>query len=375
MLMFISGVLVPFYLDWGKISYTKIMILQSFYVIVVLLMEIPTGAIADHLGRKTALVLAGISSSIATLVYSSVPNFYIFFVGEFFWALGFALLSGSDEAILYDSLKEINLEGKSKKIIGRLRSFEMAAIMIAAPIGSLIASKIGLRYAMMFVFFPFFSAFLVALTFKEPRIKSEKEGKEKYIETLKSGIIYFKGHKILKILTFDLVSINALVFFIIWMYQPLLQKLSVPIIYFGFVHALMSGIQIPVMNGFDKLEKIFGSKKRYLFFSALFPGICFILLGINKSIFLAIIIICLTAGFGLSRGVLFQSYMNKYIESHNRATVISTISMLRSLVCAVIYPLVGLTVEWSLNYSFIIIGTLTIICALFSKVEEEHLID
>jgi MFS family permease len=375
MLMFISGVLVPFYLDWGKVSYTQIMILQSFYVIVVLLMEIPTGAIADHFGRKTSLVLAGISSSIGVLVYTSIPNFYIFFAGEFFWALGFALLSGCDEALLYDSLKEINLEAQSKKIIGRLRSFEMAAIMIAAPIGSLIASKIGLRYAMMFVFFPFFSAFLVALTFREPQLKSEKEEKGKYLDTLKSGIIYFKGHKILKILAFDSISISALAFLIIWMYQPLLGKLGVPIIYFGLVHALLSGIQIPVMNGFEKLEKIFGSKKRYLFFSALFPGIYFILLGINNNNFLAIAIICLVSGFGLSRNVLFQSYMNKYIESHNRATVISTISMVRSLVSAVMYPLVGLMVEWSLNYSFIIIGALIIICALISKVEEEHLID
>ncbi len=373
--MFISGVLVPFYLDWGKVSYTQIMILQSFYVIVVLLLEIPTGAIADYFGRKTSLVLAGIASSIGVLVYASIPNFYIFLVGEFFWALGFALISGCDEAILYDSLKEINLETESKTIIGRLRSFEMAGIMISAPIGSLIASKMGLRYAMMFVFFPFFSAFLVALTFREPHIKSEKDEKRKYIDTLKSGIRYFKAHKILKILAFDSVSISALVFFIIWMYQPLLKKIGVPIIYFGLVHAIMSGIQIPVMNGFGKLEKLFGSKKRYLFFSAIFPGICLILLGINNSIFLAIVIICLTGGFGLSRGVLFQSYMNKYIESHNRATVISTISMFKSLVSAVMYPLVGLMVEWSLDYSFIVIGTLIIICALASKVEEEHLID
>ena len=73
--------------------------------------------------------------------------------------------------------------------------------------------------------------------------------------------------------------------------------------------------------------------------------------------------------------VLFQSYMNKYIESHNRATVISTISMLSSLVSAVMYPLVGLMVEWSLDYSFIIIGTLIIVCTMVSKIEEGHLID
>ncbi len=374
-LYFIGGVLVPFYLDWGKVSFTQIMILQSFFVIFVFLLEIPTGAVADHLGRKTSLAFAAISGTIAPLIYASTPNFYAFIIGEFFFALSVALLSGCDVALTYDSLKEMDLEKKSKTIIGRFKSFQIAGLVIAAPIGSLIASKIGLRYSMMFLCFPHFISFFIALTFKEPKIKSETEIKTKYIETLKSGIKYFKEHKILKILAFDLVSISAFVFFIIWMYQPLLDKLGVPIIYFGLVHALLSGIQVPVMNSFDKLEKIFGSKRRFLLFSALLPGICFILLGISTNIPLVIIFISLTAGFGISRGVLFRSYMNKYIESYNRATVNSTVSMIYGFVSAIFYPLVGLMVEWSLNYSFIIIGTLTIICALLSKVEEEHLID
>jgi MFS family permease len=207
------------------------------------------------------------------------------------------------------------------------------------------------------------------------RIKNEKEEKGKYIEILKNGVKYFKEHNILKILAFERISINAFVFFIIWMYQLILQKLGVPIIYFGLVSSLMSGIQIPIMNSFGRLEKIFGSKRRYLLFSAVLPGVCFILLGINTNIPLAVILISLTGGFGLSRLVLFQSYMNKYIESHNRATVISTISMLGSLVSAIMYPLVGLMTDWSLDYSLIIIGSLIIICTIFSRVEERHLID
>jgi MFS family permease len=374
-LHFIGGVLVPFYLDWGKVSYTQIMILQSFFVIFAFLLEIPTGAVADHLGRKTSLALSAITGTIAPIVYASAPNFYIFVLGEFFFALAVAFLSGSDVALTYDSLKEMGLEKEFKKIIGRFKSFQIAGLVIAAPIGSLIASKIGLRYSMMFLCFPHFIALFIAITFKEPKIRSDEEIKPRYIETVKSGIGYFKGHRILKILAFDLVSISAFVFFIIWMYQPLLGKLGVPIIYFGLVHALLSGIQVPVMNSFDKLEKIFGSKSRFLLFSALLPGMCFILLGISTNITLVIILIALTAAFGMSRGILFRNYMNKYIESHNRATVNSTVSMIYGFISAILYPLVGIMVEWSLNYSFIIIGTLTIICALFSKVEEEHLID
>jgi MFS family permease len=160
-LHFIGEVLVPFYLDWGKVTYTQIMILQSIFVIFAFLLEIPTGAIADHLGRKTSLAFSAITGTIAPLVYASTPNFYIFVVGEFFFALAVAFLSGCDVALTYDSLKEMGLEKEFKKVISRFKSFQIAGLVIAAPIGSLIASKIGLRYSMLFLCFPHFISSLL----------------------------------------------------------------------------------------------------------------------------------------------------------------------------------------------------------------------
>jgi len=373
-LHFIGGVLVPFFLDWGKISFTQIMILQSFFVFSIFILEIPTGAIADHFGRKTSLILSAIAATIGPIVYTLHPNFYLFLLAEFIWALGFALASGADEALVYDSLKKTRSEKKSKKIFARFNSFQLLALMIAAPIGSIIASTIGLRYTMMFMAIPIFLSLFIAFSFKEPETKRKIKSKN-YISTLTNGVKYFKKHDILKALAFDKISISALVFFMIWIYQPLLQQLKVPIIYFGFVHAAITGTEIPFMNSFGKLERIFGSKKRYLLWSAIISGMAFILLGINTYVPLTIFFILLIAGFGLSREVLFQNYMNKYIESHNRATVISTVSMINSFVRMLIYPLIGLLVEFSLNYAIIIIGACIIVSALISKVKEEHLID
>ena len=78
-LHFIGGVIVPFFLDWGQISFTQIMILQSFFVFSLFILEIPTGAIADYFGRKTSLMFAAIATTSAALVYSSYPSFYIFY--------------------------------------------------------------------------------------------------------------------------------------------------------------------------------------------------------------------------------------------------------------------------------------------------------
>lgn len=370
---FIAGVLVPFYLEWGKISFTQIMILQSFFVGSIFLLEVPTGAIADRFGRKVSLIIAALLTGIAALIYSSYPHFYIFILGEFLWAAGSAFISGAEEAIVYDSLKKVKEEKKSKAIFGKVSNWGMAALMISAPLGSIIASSFGLRYTMMLIAIPMFMAAIIAFWMKEPQIKRQK--KKSYWSNAISGMKYFKKHKILKILAFDSISIASLTFFIIWTYQVLLKQLNVSIAYFGFVLAGMMVAQMAVMSRFNWLEKIFGSKKRYLLWSALITGMGFVLLGINTYISIAIFLVMLISAFGLTRKTLFQSYFNKYIQSHHRATVLSTISMVSRLVMAALYLIVGLLVDWSLNYALIIIGVAIILLALISRVEEKHLKD
>ena len=90
---------------------------------------------------------------------------------------------------------------------------------------------------------------------------------------------------------------------------------------------------------------------------------------------MAVALLLIVAGFGLSRYVLLQNYMNKYIESDIRATVISTVSMIDRLVRALLYPAVGLLIEWSLTLALIVIGAGVIAFASLSRIEEEHLID
>ncbi|MBW2987639.1 MFS transporter [Candidatus Woesearchaeota archaeon] len=373
-LHFIGGVLVPFYLEWGKISFTQIMLLQSIFAFSIFAFEIPTGAIADYLGRKTSIIFASIALLIGPIIYTLYPSIILFIIAEIIWGASYAMLSGADEALVYDSLKKTKSENKSKKIFGRIGSFEIAALTIAAPIGSIIAGTIGLRYTMLFMTVPFICATVLTFFLKEPKTERKIESK-RLVRDLVDGVKYFRNHKILKSLAFDRIAISVLVFFIVWTYQPLLTQLNVPIIYFGFVGAGFMALEVFIMNNFDKLERFFKSKKGYLLASALIPGIGFILLGLNPYVAIAVILIIIIGGVGLSRPTLFRSYMNKHIESHHRATVLSTSSMIERFSGAVLYPFIGLLVEFSLQYTLIIIGIIVIVFALLSKVKEEHLID
>lgn len=150
--------------------------------------------------------------------------------------------------------------------------------MVSSPVGSVIASTVGLRYAMLAMSIPFFIAFLICLTLEEPPARREGEDRN-YFALIRGGIEYFRHHRILQVLAFDSISIGVLAFFVIWTYQPLLQSLGVSIIYFGFINAAMTGAQILIMNNFERLERLGGSKRRYLAVSSIVPGIGFILFG------------------------------------------------------------------------------------------------
>lgn len=372
---FFSAVLIPFFTLWGGISFAQVMILQAIFTFSVFALEIPTGVIADKFSRKASLILASLVSLTGFLIYTISPNFWIFALGEFTLAFATSLISGADQAMVYDSLREIKKEKTSKKVLGRIESTGLLSLMIAAPIGGLIAQHIGLRAVMLFMAIPTILMFFIALTMKEPEMGRKHALKRNYSKTLKKGMQYFKEHRILKMLAFEYISISTLVFFLIWVYQVKLQELNVEIGLFGFVHAAMVIVQIFILQSFTGLEKLIGGKKRYLLISAVITGLAFILVAFSKTVPVAIAGILVASAFGLTRKPLIQNYLNKFINSGERATVLSTISMIYMFVMSIIYIVLGYFADLNLQYTLAFIGLAIILFSLISKVEESHLRD
>ena len=374
---FISAVLVPFFTQWGRIKFSQILFLNAWFMFWNFLLEIPTGTVADFFGRKVSMVLGCIVGAVGALFYASYPNFVIFLTGEVIFSISFTLLSGADEALLYDTLKELNQSQQSKQAFSRMESFKLAGIVVGAVAGSVIAKTLGLRMPMVLHAVPLTIGALLSLSLKEPRVHEKKPAMSfrSYKKILSEGVKFFWRNKILKILTLDMVIVFAFAWIIIWFYQALLMNAGIDIAYFGIVHALMSLSQILIINNFIRIEKWLGSKKRLLFISAFLTGISFILLGITRYAPLVIGAVLLSGGFGLSRGPLFSSYMNKFIPSDKRATILSTTSMLRTFAIVVANSLSGLLADWSIPYTLLILGTGIIVFSFLSKIKEEHLID
>ncbi|MHA1986902.1 MAG: MFS transporter [Promethearchaeota archaeon] len=368
----ISGVLLPFFMKWGGLTFVEVMFLQSYFTMMVLLFEIPCGAIADYLSRKYSLILGAFITAFAALIYGSIPDILIFVIGETLWAFAGALISGTDQAFLYDTLRKLERENDISTVMARNRSFMLVGIGISAPIGSMIGAFLSLNLVMTFMFFPFLIATMIALTLKEPNHELEKN-MEKYVTVIISGFKELKNRRILRRLAFEMIVAESIVFFLIWTYQLYLEALDFPMIFFGFIGASMTVIQIVFFNIIPKLENVVKNKKRFLLLYTLVPGIGFILLALIYYIPISIPLILAIIGFGFSRRIIFIKSINKQIETQNRATVLSTINMISSLIRMVLYPLIGYLVMWNISITFILLGVIIIFTAVLSKVKNEYI--
>ncbi|MFX1378576.1 MAG: MFS transporter [Promethearchaeota archaeon] len=369
----VRAVYIPFMMDWGGLSFAQIMILQSYFTAMILLLEIPSGAIADFLGRRVGLSLSAVAISAAAFTYSIIPNFFLFMLAETLWAFGSALMSGTNDAFVYFSLKSYGNEKNLSKILGRSRTMNLIALTISAPIGSLIAQFISLPFTMTCLSIIYVNAFIVSLTFKEPKFINDNYKREHYLRIIISGFKELIGNKKLRILALDWIPINVLIFFMFWTYQVYLQAINIPIGWFGFILAVMNIVNAVFSIIIPHLLNSSKNKKIFLILINLINGITYTLLGLTTIIPLGFALILIIVAFGYTRYLIFVDGINLQIASENRATVLSTINMFGSLLRAILYPVVGLLVELSVFYVFLITGILILFFTMLTRSKSEYL--
>ena len=107
-------VIVLFYQENG-LTLQEIFILQAFFSLIIVVFEIPSGYFGDVMSRKYSLLTGSILAFLGYLVYSISYGFWGFLGAEFLLGLGASFISGSDSAMLYDSLVELEKENKKEK--------------------------------------------------------------------------------------------------------------------------------------------------------------------------------------------------------------------------------------------------------------------
>ena len=353
-------VVVLFYQDNGM-GMHDIFILKAIYSVAIVVMEIPSGWMADIWGRKKTLILGAILGSAGFLAYSFSYGFWAFAVAEIILGIGHSFVSGADSAMLFDSLKADNKTKEYTKQEGRITSIGNFAEAFAGILGGFLAA-ISLRTPFYFQFAVAAMAIPAALTLIEPKIHSTEHvhSIKKLVQNIRKTFAVNQNLRI-SILLSAVTGTATLTF--AWLVQPFFKAIDLPVEMFGIFWTALN-LTVGVSSIFAHRVEIFLGKRYTLLIIIMLLATGYFLAGIAIT-FWGVAFLFL---FYLIRGIatpVLKNYINQYTESEVRATMLSVRNFIIRISFAVIGPLLGwITDNISLNYAFFLAGGIYLISAL-----------
>jgi MFS family permease len=129
--------LVPIYLIYLKqyLNISQISFLIGFQFFVQLLLELPTGAIADIFGKRITIVLSYVFDTFFFLGYLYAHTYISFLIIYALSGIGEALRSGASEAIVYDSLKQDRRENEFPLVGAKQGIYFQIGLVTATVLG------------------------------------------------------------------------------------------------------------------------------------------------------------------------------------------------------------------------------------------------
>ncbi|HRR02403.1 MAG TPA: hypothetical protein P5286_05845, partial [Treponemataceae bacterium] len=103
---FFGAVAVPFFLYRAQLDYVRMFTLEAVFSVSMMLMEIPTGIVADRWGRRTSLMLGSVTLGAGFFCIALTQSFALLALAEVVAAAGLTLITGADRALLYECVRD-----------------------------------------------------------------------------------------------------------------------------------------------------------------------------------------------------------------------------------------------------------------------------
>lgn len=355
---FFLPVIVLFWQENG-LNFTRIMVLQTLYSIVVVLLEVPAGYFADVFSRRSALTLASSFLTAGMVIYAIGNNFFEFLIAEIVWAIGISLISGCDSALLYDTLAELGRKKDYKKIMGKAMFYGYLSTAIASIAGGIIGYY-SFRWT-FFIMIPFLILQIpISYSIKEPAREKLLGEKDHFAKMLNITVNVFKENKRLKWLIIYSAIILGFNQTALWLYQPYMKLGGLDIFYFGIVFASFQAIAALSSKYAHKIEEKLGEKGSIIMLAVLVAAS---LLLMGNFVFLFgfsfVFLQQFVRGFGK---VVIGDYVNRETSSDIRATVLSVNNLGVRIVYAATIPFIGYAADkYSITTALNLSGILALI--------------
>lgn len=348
---FYYPVFTVLFLDFG-LSVAQFSILNAIWAATIVLAEVPSGALADIVGRKRLLNFATATMMVEVGIIAFMPRisplfiFTVFLVNRILSGLAEAAASGADEAIAYDSLVEKGDPEQWGRVLEVMTRFQSVGFIVAMSVGAavydpelvtrvagflgldiLFAQETTMRFPLYLTFLLSMGAFLTTLRMQEnAEGKSSGTGaenvgvRETFRQTLAAGKWIVNTPFALSVILFGMMF-DGIIRMVITLNSQYYRMILIPESVFGLIGSLvaMLGFIVP------KIANWIAGKKSYesavavtavLSFTGLFTMNLFLP-------YIGIIGAVITFSAMYFNGFFVSFYINQCASSEIRATVLS----------------------------------------------------
>ena len=370
MTLFPMAIITLFWKDHIGLTLTQILLLQGIFSLATLVLDYPAGYISDRLGYRCALNIASLLGIAGWGIYTVAGSFGTVLLAEILLGMSLSFISGSDSALLYETLRAEGTEHAYARHEGRMNGFGQ----IGEAAGALLAGVIY-AYAPMLPFLLQVGVWIAALLVTRQLTDTPREraihARSHLAEALATARYAFRDNKQLRytILLNTVLGISS--FYPVWLIQPYMQHSGVPLAWFGPVWAGANLTVALCAMASHRMHNLLGDRSMVLLFVGL-VGAGYFGLGATAGVWGFLFYFLLTCMRGL-RGPMMLAHTQSESASGNRAATLSLQSVSFRLLFVCTGPLVGKLADsvgvrqtfQLLGYAFLI--TLPLLSFLFLR--------
>lgn len=332
-------IMVPFFNSIGMNQW-MIGVSQSLFTIALLLVNIPTGWIADKFSRRLSNAIGDLITGFLFICYAQVNNFGQVILIETLLGISLSLSQGADSGLLRAYCKKLDTSGVTfRRQSSRIAFWAPVAQIIACIIGSYIGN-FNIRYAIIVTSIPYFIGFLIGIFIIEEGEKLESKHDNPIKDIVHFTKLTLKNSQRLKWRMYAYAVGTKITHVMIWAFTPLMLSAKVPLLIVGIgwaINAAMAAVGARIAGKYSNNMPVW---KKFLIPTSL------VIIALSfMSIDLSIFTIWLYSLMGLAQGWISATLMPSVQEispDDMQAIVISVTSTMSQIIYACLLPIVSL---------------------------------
>ena len=391
-LRFFEPFLILFFLD-KELSFLQIGTLYAIREITRNIFEIPTGIIADSIGRRRTMIAAFIIYIISFITFYFSIEYFFFIIAMILYSFGDAFRTGTHKAMIFEYLKIKGWDDQKVYYYGNTRSFSQLGSAISSLIAGFIIFFTG-SYKFIFLYstIPYILDLILIMTYPKvldgnvQKIEGKKI-KQNFKKVNKDFIFSFKDIKVLKAIA-NLSVYTGFYRAVKDYLQPVLMTfaLALPILAFfedkqrasiiiGIVYFIIYILTSFAARKSGKTAARFKNLNIPLNLTLVIGLVLGILSGIFYNLHLTLISIILYIGLYLVENLrkpMGVAYITDMLKRDILTTALSAESQTHTLIAAIIAPLLGFFADkYGVGNAMIIISGILILTVPFFLVYEK----